>query len=124
MKTGETQLDKDIRKVQETVRDVKHSLVEKILALPDNPNIDRIAGKSGVMGFTTMSSNLGNNWTPEYYDFKKQHEILAVLVNKKEIFDVLPALRKIIETGKHRQPDQRTITFHPDVIEQLKGIIE
>lgn len=121
MRTGDTQMDKDIRKIQKTCEDIKGSLIDKILALPDNPRINRIAG--AVKCFTMKSSDLGACWSPEYHNFKVQHEYLALIVNKKEIFDVTPTLRKIIKTGQYRNATE-TIKFHPDVIKQLEGIMK
>jgi len=118
--TMNTRLDQSISKIQDTAKEVKHGLIEQILALPDNPNINRI-GNSGNC-FTISSSQLKNNMSYEYHDFKKQHEIIAVIINKKDIFDILPTLRNIIETSKYRLKSH-AVNFHPDVIEQLKGIL-
>ena len=63
-----------------------------------------------------------SNWTYEFHDFKKQHEILANIIRRRDIFDILPVLKRIIETGKYRDA-QNTVTFHPDVIKQLEGIL-
>jgi hypothetical protein len=116
MRSGETQLDKDIRAVQATVAKVKTSLIDKILALPDNPRITRTEdGKS----FTVNSSDLGQAWSAGYHDFKVQHEQLAIIINKTEVWNLIPKLEGIIFSGKYQ-----TIIFHPDVIEQLKGVIK
>ena len=117
MRQGDTPLDKEIRKIQTTVDEVKSGLVEKILALPDNPRINRCSDNPS--SFTISSPDFGKCWSVEHHDFKTQHERLAQIVSKTEFWNIVPKLKEIIRTGRHQQ-----IHFHPDVIEQLKEILD
>lgn len=109
-------VDKEVQDIEKATKAVKHSLIEKILALPDNPRIEHKSENPKC--FTINSSNV-RNWSVENHDFKKQHEQLALIVNKVDIMKLISTLQNIIKTGRHRD-----ISFHPDVIEQLRKLIE
>ncbi len=105
---------------------IKAGLKEQILALPDNPNITRL-GESGKC-FAMSSSKLGGNWSPEYHDFREQYQILINLIDAVDAVNLPAELAKIIATGKVRakfagRGRVDTVTFNPQVIEHLAGII-
>ena len=106
------------------------SLRNLILSLPDNPNIQRLSKNC----FTMSSSFLSvRNWTPEYYDFKRQYRLICREVLVRRIEKILPFLEKIIQDGYLKREEfiyaghkaykgTSRFTFHPEVIDHLKTI--
>ena len=80
----------------------------------DNPNINMLS--SGI--FTMKASALSSaSWSPEYYDYNAQFDILLDKLNKQSIDAFSNTLDKLVETGK-----VDGIRFHPDVIAKIEEI--
>ena len=96
-------------------------LAESIRSLPQNPNIEPLGNNC----FSLKSSELfkHDKWSPEYYDFTVQYEVIAKMVENLPIDQVLDKLNSIIKTERYYRKGN-LITFHPQVIENLKRIIE
>ncbi len=109
-----------------TINNAKKRLSEAILAFPDNDKIQRIDGNPNC--FMVRSSELGDNWTPEFHDFKKQYKMLVEIIEKAEPSKILDKLRKIVEKGTfivRSSPlgASRTYRFHPKVVDYLSEVI-
>lgn len=140
------QLKKDMKVIQAAEETIKstvnelrcnklriiRSLRNLILSLPDNPNIQRLSKRCFAMSFSHLSLR---NWTPEYYDFKRQYRLICREVLVRRIEKILPFLEKIIQNGflireefiyaghKGYKGTSR-FTFHPEVITYLKTIFK
>jgi hypothetical protein len=108
---------------QETVvAQLRGGLKAFIEGCPDNPDIKRLSDNC----FILRSSKLGNNWTPEYHDFKYQYRVIAGRADELSPVAFLSFLSNVISTGKHydRNHDRnRTIYFHPEVITNIKAAL-
>ncbi len=109
---------------------IKKQLQEKIMSLPENPNITRVAKNC----FTIMRSQLDNrSWAPEFYDFKAQYKIVAEIIEKIKPVDIEKKLNEIIRDKKiiltnfsqgsalNCQPVH--VQFHDDVCNYLSSIV-
>ena len=96
-------------------------LAEKVRGLPPNPNVDQL-GKNCI---SIKSSELFKHdvWTPAYYIFSDQYNTIAQLIETLPIDEVLDKLNRIVKTKRYYLKGN-TIMFHPQVIENLKTIIE
>lgn len=125
-----------------------------IHALPDNAGIQRLGGmrtgcfivnSSDVFKQYTVSAKKAQstNWTPEFYDFKLQYEAVITELRRQRWEDIAPTFEKIINertlmrTIKLKLRDWRgdiisektvdhryQIFLHPEVVENLKKIIQ
>jgi hypothetical protein len=113
-------IEKTLAETRRRVDRVIKGIQQKILSLPDNPRIKRLGGGC----FTMRNSDLGDNWSVKHYDFKAQYEILSELVERSDLKNVIPLLRRVVDKGfiwdTKATPTKHT--FHPDVrkfIEEL-----
>ena len=117
----------DLQTIQSKVRTIKQSICQQILDLPDNPRINRLSGKGNC--FIIQFKNLGNNWSPEFHDFKIQYKKIVEMIDKLELESILPFLKKVIEDGfiyiSSGNFDRKyKFTFNPEVIEFIKNCVE
>ena len=68
--------------VQKRIDEIKSLLVRKIRSFPDNPKIQRIS--TNPTSFVMKRSDMEDDWTPFYYDFKMQYEKLVQEIEKKK----------------------------------------
>lgn len=112
-------LQNEIEKMRDKIEQCKKELKKKILSLPDNPKIKRLDNRC----FTIKFSDLGNNWSPKYHDFKAQYEIICEQIDKLSFEQILKFLQTIVNTGKYRFWEQNyTMIFHPTVVQFLKEL--
>ncbi|MEE9539962.1 MAG: hypothetical protein V3V85_00530 [Candidatus Thorarchaeota archaeon] len=103
-------------------QELKEGLAKILLEQPDNPRITRLG--SSVRCFTIKSSDLGDNWTPFYHDFKMQYDKLASIICKTALGTIPARLREIVETRSFRDPSERyTYHFHTDVILHIAELL-
>lgn len=92
------------------------SLKQTILDLPDNPRIKRM----GPHCFIMSSKHLGDNWSVEHHDFKRQYELIVQELEKSSTEDIIKKLKTIVSEGKVRIPStfsHTTVKLHPDVVD-------
>lgn len=116
------QLEITRQQIEKLKKSLKKSLSEAIQNLPDNPRITRLNGTAGPRAFTMSSRDLNNVWSPFYHDFKAQYKKLVEIVDKASLETVGTVLTRIIEKGNHPESGG-TVKFHPDVIENLRGLL-
>lgn len=108
---------------------MKSKLKEKILALADNPSIKRMKLISGPTCFVMSSSflsgkdNPDHNFSPDYFDFLKQYDIIVEVIDQTDITNLYDKLFDIVNTGKLKLKTY-TFKFHPHVLKALEQIIE
>jgi len=97
------------------------SLAKQVRKLPPNPNAEPL----GHNCISLKSSELfkHDKWSPDYYIFSAQYNLIAELLEEFPIQSALQKLDSIIERQQiiHRQC---LTVFHPQVIENLKSIIK
>ena len=99
-----------------------------ILSLPDNPRISRINSKC----FTISSKNLGNNWSAEHHDFKKQYNLIVKELETSEPANIFKKFQTIISEGKlvtrcycgGQMTNSHTLTLHSDVVSHLRKLAD
>jgi hypothetical protein len=98
--------------------DIRKAIADKILALPDNPDIQR----HGERCFTMSASNLKKSWSYEYHDFKLQYQMIATVMAEIPIENTIEWFREIIKTNTLKYK-QTTVKLNPEVIKYIKGIL-
>jgi len=96
-------------------------LAKQVRELPPNPNVEQL----GHNCISIKSSELfkHDKWSPGYYIFSDQYNTIAELIETLPIDEVLSKLNRIIKTKRYYSKGNTTM-FHPQVIENLKTIIE
>jgi len=110
-----------IRDYEKKVSVLKTKLIAHIDTLPDNPKIKRVGdGKS----FTMNVSDLGDNWSPFYHDFKAQYQDLIRIINTKPVEQVISSFESVIKNGyTGKRAGDSSKRFHPVVREYLKEMM-
>ena len=127
-------LKEKLLRVTLLLEDIKMDLQEKILNLPDNPDIQRLKGQTGafVIMSSVMSADKGMNMSPRYYDFKYQYEFLCEIIDHTDPFNLEQKLNEIVSSGvtKHYYDGKEwfgtstsAFRFHPSVISCLKEVL-
>lgn len=110
----------EMEKLAEKMAQIVAALEEEINKLPDNPKIKRLGEKC----FTMKASDLGNNWSPEYHDFKRQYREIVAGMRKRENPDTaLRFLQDILGAREFRKGHQK-IQLHPDVVAHVRKLLE
>ncbi len=106
------------RQRRKTETALKDEINQRISSLPNNPRITPLGSKGFVMSF----ANLGNSWSPEYYNFNTQYQMLADLVGRAE--SPLSALRRIRSALNDRRVTvgKKSMALHPDVVRNARSI--
>jgi len=109
-------LAKAIADYDTKIQALKADMISQIESLPDNPRINRIGDRGNC--FVMSSKDLGDNWTPEYHDFKWQYNKIVEWINKFTAKRAIDILEEIVRRGSVRI-SKRTYYFHPDVVAKL-----
>jgi hypothetical protein len=113
----------DKKSIVDKVNQIKSELLilaKQIRELPPNPNVERLGNNC----FSIKSSEIfkHDKWSPEYHCFEEQYRIIAEMVETLPIDQILSKLNRIIETKRYYIKGNTTM-FHPQVIENLKTIV-
>jgi hypothetical protein len=109
-----------IADLQAQIDSIKDSIRAAIRNLPDNPRIQRLDQQC----FVVKSGDLGNNWTPQHHDFRAQYERIIQEVDKLPIAHIPAFFQKVVDEGKIRETGGYYFTFHDDVRNHMKTLIE
>lgn len=110
--------------INKSIEDLKSEINSFLLSLPDNPDIKRISKQPRV--FIINSSvvfNKNMRLDPEYYDWDYQYSMLVRKVNETSYENLINVIRSIIKK-KSTIIDNRKVLFHPEVINQLKTVLQ
>lgn len=99
---------------------IKKEFIANIKSLPDNPNATQLGNNCYSIKLSQLTKH--DNWTPFFHSFKEQYNFIVKFVSTHRIESVIKFLNEIVETGKYKEKYQ-TLKFHPEVREQLKGIL-
>lgn len=122
-------LEKQIKEQVGAVVLLKAKLKERILSLPDNPDIKRLEGGA----FTITASQLFGKknptriMSPEFFDFKSQHANICEIIDHSTIDTLYQKLITIVKEGQVKVVSGRsshTFKFHPDVIKALDTVLK
>lgn len=114
-----TSIKKETERHASEMKSLLGQLKTHILQLPDNPRITRLGNSPNC--FTMSSKNLGNNWSVEHHDFKKQYELIVSELEASEPANLFNKLQKIISEGKVVRPGPgHSLNLHPDVVAWLR----
>lgn len=125
------ELKKEMANLHERAKAIVKTLQDKIVELPDNPNINRI-GNSGAfsMNISQVFSTKTHNLSADYYDFKYQYKTLVKILEHTEPGNVFNKLEQICDKGEIEYfgrgmhgKTRNTFKFHPDVISHLKTLL-
>lgn len=113
----------DKQSIIDRINEIKSELMtlaDSIRELPPNPNVEHLGNNC----FLIKSSQLAkyDKWSPDFHDFQSQYNYIAELIDQFPINEVLDKLDRIIKTGRSFWKGN-TIIFHPEVIENLKTLI-
>ena len=114
------------------IKQLRESITQAILSIPDNPNIQRISehprcfimSSKEAFGNHNLSTDMRvtNNLGVFFHDFKAQYELITEVVKNSHLENVIATLWTIVETGKYRK-EGYYYTFHPTVITHLKTLL-
>lgn len=96
------------------------ALAKQVRELPSNPNIEQLGHNCISINSSELFKH--DKWSPGYYIFSDQYNIIAEMIESLPIDQVLAKLDRIIETKRYYSKGNTTM-FHPQVIENLKTII-
>ena len=114
---------KDLRDAEAQVAQIKAEinakLAKRVLALPDNPNIERKGKNMFIMQSSALDTSLG--LCPFTYDYRAQYRFVVDQFEGKTVGACLQFLRELIKTGRYRETSGASYTkrFHPDVLREL-----
>jgi len=109
----------NINFIQSKFDQLKEELKTSILALPDNPKIQRF----GANSFTMSSSDMGNILSPSYHDFKCQYQAICDLIDYADVVNLIARLDAALTKGTLKRGNE-TIKLHPDVVKNVKKILD
>jgi len=102
------------------VKTLKRELIKTIKALPQNPRITPL----GDSCFSIKASDFGTEcWSASYHDFTPQYRAISQLVEQSRLEDVIPRLEAALKKGTIPGNRQSRIRLHPEVIENVRGIL-
>lgn len=110
--------------INKSIEELKSEINSFLLSLPDNPDIKRISKEPRV--FIINSSVIFNKnmrLDPEYYDWDYQYSMLIRKVNETNYESLVDTIKSIIKR-KSTIIDNKKVLFHPEVINQLKTVLQ
>lgn len=130
-------LEKQIKEQVGAVVLLKAKLKDRILSIPDNPEITRLEGGAFTISsseiFKNKSKNPTNIMSPDYFDFKAQYNFLCEIIDKSRLESLFTNLEQIVKTGTIKREiysgttwstkSGYTYKFHPDVLKALEIIL-
>jgi len=96
-------------------------LADSIRNLPPNPNVEPLGNNCFSIKLSELAKH--DKWSPGFHDFQNQYDLIAELVETLPIDQVLENLYRICNKKSYYHKGN-TIQFHPDVIQNLKTIID
>ena len=114
----------DLRTAEAEVKRIKDEINRKlaklVLALPDNPNIERKGANMFVMNSSALDMGLG--LAPFTYDYRAQYQYVVDEFAGKTVAACLTFLRELIKKGSVQHYGGAAYykkRFHPDVLREL-----
>lgn len=116
-------INQDLNEIKNKIDIMKDKLKDKINSLPDNPKINRVSANCFILNYKDLDMN---NWTPQYYDFKRQYKFISDMIDNSDIKVIIKNIDIIITKGKlyyGKIPyNKEIIYFNPEVVNYLKTI--
>ena len=103
---------------------VRAGLKEAIKSCP-GPSKESGIKTIGPRCVSVSSSKIFNNvWSAESYVFPVQYEALVEVVETGDPQTIVERLTKALNDGKVRRRNQHTVNLHPEVVENVKRMLE
>jgi hypothetical protein len=96
-------------------------VADQIRKLPVNPKAEQLGNNCISLNSSELFKH--DKWTPSYYIFSDQYEIIAEMIESIPIDQVIPKLNGIIEKKRYYLKGNM-IMFHPQVIQNLETLIK
>jgi hypothetical protein len=106
--------DKDIQFAKKIWEEARKKMCDELRALPQNPKINETSQNTFAMDYAELASN-EMALSPFYYNFKRQYEILASLIEISSPDNI----HKII-LGAIKNKNIGGNPLHPEVIKHIK----
>lgn len=90
-------------------------LKQHILSLPDNPRINRVS----KTGFVMSWKDLGDKWSADGHDFKRQYEAIVAAIERLTPDKALVVIENAIRDKRLRE-EGGSIHLHQDVVRYLR----
>jgi hypothetical protein len=100
--------------------ELRKKIADKILGLPDNPNIKQRDGKGFIVSSASLMSTL---WNVAYHDFKLQYQAVVKELAASPVENTVQVLSRIVDTGFVQESKTNRFRLHPDVIKHLKELL-
>lgn len=113
-------LNEENQRHQKAAASLIADLKRHILALPDNPRINRLAGSPRA--FTMKASDLGKSWSPRYHDFKTQYEMVVKRLESGTPSQVVDRLKEMVTMEMIPTAAGRGVNLHPEVADKLRFV--
>ena len=104
-----------------TIRKELLIVADQIRKLPLNPKAEQLGNNCISLNSSELFKY--DKWTPSYYIFSDQYEIIAEMIETIPIDQVIPKLNRIIEKKQYYLKGNM-ILFHPQVIKNLENLIK
>lgn len=111
-------MNKRLLNHMESAMFLKAELQAKILALPDNPRIERVSD----IAFTVKASEMNEHLAAEYHNFKHVYELLAQVIDNVSTDRLYTFMRETIKDGYFMRRGNK-VFLHPDIVSHLKVIM-
>lgn len=107
-------IQQEVRRHAEVMAGMVAKLKQHILSLPDNPRINRVS----KTGFVMSWKDLGDKWSADVHDFKRQYEAIVAAIERLAPDKALVVIENAIR-DKRLRVDGGSIHLHPDVVRYL-----
>ena len=104
------------------VQRIREEIHTAIMNLPDNPKIKRINKNCFTVSSKDIFNSPKNRLDVFYYDFPKQYEKIAELIDSCHSENIISVLEGIISNGYCKHFGS-LYNFNPEVIKHLKTIL-
>ena len=111
-----------LKELSDLEGDIWLTLESESNELPQNPNIKRLNKNCYVVNFSEVQKDKEQTMGAEYYDFKAQHKLIIEALEQADTIRLLSCINYMIDSG-YVNVKRRHTKLHPEVIEQLKGLI-
>ena len=101
---------------------IKDEIVASVMSIPSNPKLKVLSESPRC--FSMQLSDLGDNWSPEYHDFRTQARIISQKIMQIEnVQNLLSFLNSIAANENVKMKEGFRMRFHPEVCNFIQGIL-
>lgn len=120
----EMELISYIEEIKKTEKQAKIMLIDKVKTFPENRNIKRINRNCFIISSNVVFSDKEKTLSAEYYDFAYQYKFICDRIKTVRLEGLINMVDKWIKTGYININDNQRLKLHPEVIKNLKTLIQ